>query len=52
MDKQYKVKRNRIKFVKRDEDLMTDQEFQEWVDRVTSKPENIKSIVNGTFNKE
>ena len=52
MDKQYKVKRNRIKFVKRDEDLMTDKEFQDWVDKVLSKKNNRRNIINGTFNKK
>ena len=52
MDKRYKSKRNRIKFVKRDEDLMTDKEFQDWVDKVLSKPKNRRNIINGTFNKK
>jgi len=46
------MKRTRIKFVKRDDDQMTDQEFRDWVDRVLSKPKNVKNIINGTFNKE
>lgn len=46
------MKRTRIKFVKRDDDQMTDQEFQDWVDRVMSKPKNVRNIINGTYNKD
>ena len=46
------MKRTRVKFVKKDDDQMTDQEFQAWVDKVLSKPKNVRNIINGTYNKD